>query len=58
MAEFKEVFMLFDKDEDGVIAFPELIMVMKSLGQRPDSKQFQIVLISIGNPPHNILTNI
>lgn len=30
--------MLFDKDEDGVIAFPELIMVMKSLGQRPNSK--------------------
>lgn len=35
VAEFKEVFMLFDKDEDGVITFPELIMVMKSLGQRP-----------------------
>ena len=42
VAEFKEVFMLFDKDEDGVIAFPELIMVMKSLGQRPDSKPIQI----------------
>ena len=38
VAEYKEVFMLFDKDEDGVIAFPELIMVMKSLGQRPNSK--------------------
>ena len=35
VAEFKEVFMLFDKDEDGVITFPEVIMVMKSLGQRP-----------------------
>ena len=40
VAEFKEVFMLFDKDEDGVITFPELIMVMKSLGQRPASEQF------------------
>ena len=41
VAEFKEVFMLFDKDEDGVITFPELILVMKSLGQRP-----------LGNLPH------
>ena len=35
MAEYKEVFMLFDKDEDGVLTFPELNVVMKSLGQRP-----------------------
>ncbi len=27
--------MLFDKDEDGVLTFPELNVVMKSLGQRP-----------------------
>ena len=42
VAEFKEVFMLFDKDEDGVITFPELIMVMKSLGQRPASEKYLI----------------
>ena len=30
--------MLFDKDEDGVITFPEVIMVMKSLGQRPSGE--------------------
>jgi calmodulin len=35
VAEYKEVFMLFDKDEDGVLSFPELGTVMKSLGQRP-----------------------
>jgi hypothetical protein len=35
VAELKEVFMLFDKDEDGVLTFPELNVVMKSLGQRP-----------------------
>ena len=38
MAEFKEVFMLFDKDEDGVLTFPELNVVMKSLGQRPSGE--------------------
>ena len=38
MAEYKEVFMLFDKDEDGVLSFPELAVVMKSLGQRPSGK--------------------
>jgi hypothetical protein len=30
--------MLFDKDEDGVLTFPELNVVMKSLGQRPTGK--------------------
>ena len=39
VAEYKEVFMLFDKDEDGVLSFPELTVVMKSLGQRPSGKQ-------------------
>ena len=35
VAEFKEAFMLFDKDEDGTITMAELGVVMKSLGQRP-----------------------
>ena len=34
--------MLFDKDEDGVITFPEVIMVMKSLGQRPSGESYHI----------------
>ena len=34
--------MLFDKDEDGVITFPEVIMVMKSLGQRPSGNYTKI----------------
>jgi Ca2+-binding EF-hand superfamily protein len=38
VAEYKEVFMLFDKDEDGVLSYPELVVVMKSLGQRPSGK--------------------
>jgi len=35
VADLKEVFMLFDKDEDGVLSFPELEVVMKNLGQVP-----------------------
>lgn len=35
VTEFKEAFMLFDKDEDGTITMAELGVVMKSLGQRP-----------------------
>ena len=34
VADLKEVFMLFDKDEDGVLTFSELEVVMKCLGQR------------------------
>lgn len=33
--EFKEAFMLFDKDHDGRITEAELGVVMRSLGQRP-----------------------
>ena len=38
VADLKEVFMLFDKDEDGVLAFSELELVMKALGQRPSGE--------------------
>ena len=38
VADLKEVFMLFDKDEDGVLSFPELEVVMKNLGQRPSGQ--------------------
>jgi len=37
-AEFKEAFMLFDKDEDGIITVGELGIVMRSLGQRPSGQ--------------------
>ena len=40
MAEYKEVFQLFDKDEDGVLSFNELRMVMRSMGQLPTGKYF------------------
>ena len=42
VSDFKEVFMLFDKDEDGVLTFPELNVVMKSLGQRPSGRLITI----------------
>ena len=38
VAEYKEVFMLFDKDQDGVLSFTELGTAMKTLGQRPSGK--------------------
>ena len=39
VAEYKEVFMLFDKDMDGVLSFAELGIAMKALGQRPSGNQ-------------------
>ena len=39
VADLKEVFMLFDKDEDGVLTFSELEVVMKCLGQRHSGTQ-------------------
>ncbi|KAG5683701.1 hypothetical protein PVAND_012967 [Polypedilum vanderplanki] len=41
VAEFKEVFMLFDKDEDGSITMAELAVVMRSMGQRPTETELR-----------------
>ncbi|XP_066140685.1 calmodulin-like isoform X5 [Euwallacea fornicatus] len=41
VAEFKEAFMLFDKDEDGTITMAELGVVMRSLGQRPTETELR-----------------
>ena len=34
--------MLFDRDEDGVLSFQELQVVMKSMGQRPSGGGFSL----------------
>jgi len=39
IADWKEAFMLFDRDEDGVLSFQELQVVMKSMGQRPSEEE-------------------
>ena len=39
VAEYKELFMLFDRDQDGVLSFTELGIAMKTLGQRPTGEQ-------------------
>ncbi|CAH2238165.1 jg22093 [Pararge aegeria aegeria] len=41
ISEFKEAFMLFDKDEDGTITMAELGVVMRSLGQRPSETELR-----------------
>ncbi|KAK3872034.1 hypothetical protein Pcinc_022861, partial [Petrolisthes cinctipes] len=41
VAEFKEAFMLFDRDEDGMITTAELGVVMRSLGQRPSETELR-----------------
>jgi calmodulin len=41
IAEFKEAFVLFDKDGDGTITTKELATVMRSLGQNPTEAELQ-----------------
>src|SRR5439155_10851270 len=41
IAEFKEAFSLFDKDNDGTITTKELGTVMRSLGQNPTEAELQ-----------------
>jgi len=55
VADFKEAFMLIDKDEDGLITVPELSSVMRSLGQRstgmpPSSRNLKNPAESSKNP--------
>merc|ERR1711994_1238668 len=41
IAEFREAFLLFDKDGDGTITTIELGTVMRSLGQNPTEEELQ-----------------
>ncbi|CAH1794084.1 unnamed protein product, partial [Owenia fusiformis] len=41
IAEFKEAFSLFDKNQDGTITTGELGIVMRSLGQNPTEAELQ-----------------
>lgn len=47
VAEFKEAFMLFDKDEDGAITMAELGVVMRSLGQRPTETELRDMVSNV-----------
>ena len=38
ISDYKELFILFDKDMNGVLSFAELGTAMKTLGQRPSGK--------------------
>ena len=51
--------MLFDRDEDGVLSFQELQLVMKSIGQRP-SGGIHIVFFKIltENQVERLLENV
>ncbi|KAH0617190.1 hypothetical protein JD844_029002 [Phrynosoma platyrhinos] len=41
ISEFKEAFLLFDKDGDGAISSQELGTVMRSIGQNPTEAELQ-----------------
>ena len=41
IAEFKEAFSLFDKDNNGIITIEELEVTMKSLGQNPTETELR-----------------
>jgi len=49
VADFKEAFMLIDKDEDGLITVSELSTVMKSLGQRSTDKELKSLVREVSN---------
>ena len=53
-SEFKEAFLLFDKDGDGTITTKELGTVMRSLGQNPTEAELQDMINEVdadGKPP-------
>ena len=34
VADYKEVFLLFDRDQDGILSFPQFCLAIKTLGIR------------------------
>ncbi len=53
IAEFKEVFSLFDKDGDGTITTKELGTVMRSLGQNPTEAELQDMINEVHDADGN-----
>merc|ERR1712146_261223 len=49
IAEFKEAFLLFDKDGDGTITTKELGTVMRSLGQNPTEAELHDMINEVDN---------
>lgn len=41
IAEFKDAFLVYDKDGDGTMSIKELGSVMRSLGQNPTEQELQ-----------------
>jgi len=44
ISDYKEVFQLMDKDQDGIISFQELSLALRALGQRPSGFQWNYKL--------------
>ena len=58
ISDYKELFLLFDKDENGVLTFAELGTAMRTLGQRLPGRVSEILLqfcnlFIIFVPPHS-----
>lgn len=47
ISEFKEVFSLFDVDNDGHVSTKELGTVMRSLGQNPSDQELEEMLVEL-----------
>ena len=43
--DYRDIFLLFDKDDDGSITGAELGTVMRALGENPTEKELQALVI-------------
>jgi len=47
IADFKESFSLFDKDDDGLVSLPELPLLIRSLNVYPTEAELKIIMEEI-----------
>ncbi|XP_023221127.1 calmodulin-like [Centruroides sculpturatus] len=55
ISEFKEAFLLFDKDGDGLISSNELDTIMRSLGLTPTEFELQEVINKINKEKNGVI---
>ncbi|XP_065644128.1 calmodulin-A isoform X2 [Hydra vulgaris] len=48
IAEFKECFNLYDRDNDGIISIDEMMTVMRSLSQCPSEREIKEISLALG----------